>query len=185
MRLFLFVACGLCSLPACTTPDLRDRMLASARVHDPSFPDGDGVKLIQFAYIGSVTTPDGPIRVVERHAVIAGALVPHGLSDIMYFDAHGRWITNEDHSTYEVRTLWCSGPLLILARGLPLSENDQPDPDTIATGNAIDFSAGLTHRRVRAIPAYGSWSGKHEYSELTGDKDIPNPECGVHGHTPN
>jgi hypothetical protein len=162
------------SFAGCAAPDLRDSMLASAQRSDPTFPDGGDVKLVRFAYVGSVRSPTGPVRVVHRTAVLTGMLAPRGLSEIMYFDRDGRWLGNERHSSQHASPLWTNGHLLFLAPGLPLDHQD--DSEHVEYGNVIDFSRGFAQREIRLIPAYGSDEGPFEYTDLVGDRDVANPE---------
>lgn len=142
-------------------------MLASAQASDPQFPDGMSVKLTSFAYFGTVQSPDGPIRVAYRTAVIAGMPAPRGLQELMYFDRDGRWLGNEKPGA---EPLWASGSLLMLRRGIPLEA--QPVPEDLAYGHVIDFSKGFASREVKELPFHGLLGAE----EVPANKDIPNPE---------
>ena len=74
--------------------DVRSLLLASAMAQDPDFPDGKDVQLTRFAYIGAVDTPDGPVHVVERLAVLTGMLAPRGQPHLDFYDKDYRLLAS-------------------------------------------------------------------------------------------
>lgn len=171
----LCIAVFLCAVGGCTTTvDTRDQLLASARASDPDFPDGAEVKLIRFAYIGRVESPEGPVYVCEQRAVICGMQAPRGLGAVQYFDREHNWLGKDSNPHVAFSPpLWTTGAHVFLFGGWPCEPKDS---DEVILGNAIDFSRGFKERRVVQIPAYGSSSGDSSYIELTGARDVANPE---------
>jgi hypothetical protein len=146
---------------------VRARLLAAAREQDPDFPDGRHVQLTRFAYIGSVDTPDGPVFVVQRLAVLTGMPAPRGIPRLDFYDR--RYDLLASYYWPRGAPLWCEGSCLYL-RG---TAGEGPFPATPETrslfaadempcGNVVDFSAGFDGAVLKMERRYGSSGGVGE-----------------------
>jgi hypothetical protein len=144
--------------------DVRARLLAAAREQDPDFPDGRDVQLTRFAYIGSVDTPDGPVFVVQRLAVLTGMLAPRGIPKLDFYDRRYDLLA----SCYWPGgvPLWTEGSCLYLggAAGegpFPVAPETRAlfAADEMPCGNVVDFSAGFDGAVLRLEKRYGSSGG--------------------------
>ncbi len=138
--------------------DVRDRLENVARAQDPSFPDGEKVKLTHFSYACRLMTADGPIYVSNRRAVIAGMPAPRGENALTFVDGHFRLLATIPYRTS--LPLWCQGGKLFLF-GSWDGQQFEYDPCADSRGcNVIDWSEGYAvmpgfYREA----AYGSSDG--------------------------
>lgn len=130
------------------SPDIREVMLASARTNDKRFPDGREVALTQFAYIGTVTTKDGLIRVVACRAVMTGMLSPRGQSWLSLHAKDGAFVSSQ--LWFSGDPLWCEGSRIYFF-GLQGSDEE-------GVGNALDLAAGVKAGRWVMEDREGSWT---------------------------
>lgn len=144
--------------------DVRSLLLASAMAQDPDFPDGKECQLTRFAYIGAVDTPDGPVHVVERLAVLTGMLAPRGQPHLDFYDKDYRLLASFWWPWGG--PLWCEGSKVYLFGGA--CEGPFPvDPairrlyekDKCPGGNVIDMSEGFRKAVLRLEKRYGSSGG--------------------------
>ena len=127
--------------------DVRDGLMQSSRKDDPDFPTGDGSKLVRFAYVGRVESPQGQLYVVDMRLVLTGMLSPRGNNYVVFFDENHNWLGKERYIL--TQPLWCRGSKVFL-HGV--------DTDGATQGNAWDLSEGFADRRRVLVSEYGSWT---------------------------
>lgn len=157
----------LCILAGCSSPaDVRSRLESVVQ------PD-DGLQQTQFAYIGTVATPDGPLYVATQRLVITGMPAPRGQAWLHLFDKNYSLVNSYSLSNL-TQPLWCEGTKIYLF-GFGYHEGILPDeelaglfryPDQEAerefgypTGNVIDFCNGARSPVMRREWRYGSSGG--------------------------
>src|SRR5258708_3918871 len=69
--------------------DIREIMLASAQARNGNFPNGKEEKLTQFAYIGTVRSNSGEIRVALCRSILPNMLSPRGQAWLSFHAAMG------------------------------------------------------------------------------------------------
>jgi hypothetical protein len=161
----LLIAASLCCCGR--TEDVRSLLLASAKAQDPDFPDGRNVQLTRFAYIGAMDTPEGPVHVVQRLAVLTGMLAPRGIPKLDFYDRNHRLLASLWWPGGE--PLWCEGSKVYLFGSAcegPFPADDATralfEEDECPGGNVIDLSEGFRKAVLRLEKRYGS-SGGIEY----------------------
>lgn len=132
---------------AAFTPDIREVMLASASAND-AFPDGKNLVLTHFAYIGTVATQHGPIRVVACRAVIPDMPSPRGQAWVSFHADDGKWLASHPHEP-SAPPLWCSGSRIYFFGVQGAGEG---------SGNALDLQKGVHQRCYIVDPAPGSFT---------------------------
>lgn len=130
-------------------PDLRDRLLKSAR-KAKDFPDGKSLQLTHFAYVGKAKGKKGVVYVVDMRSVVTGMPSPRGVNAILFFDSAYRYLGRENYVSSS--PLWCEGGKLYLFGDLDGSTEK-------GFGNVIDLSEGFAKRRVYLEDRYGSSGG--------------------------
>lgn len=128
--------------------DIREVMLSSANANDRTFPEGKEVALTHFAYIGTVTTSLGLIRVVACRSVIANMPSPRGQAWLSFHSEDGTWISSRDYNVF-APPLWCEGSRVYFF-GIQGAGED--------SGNALDLQDGVDAAR---------WVTEHRAGSLT------------------
>jgi hypothetical protein len=128
--------------------DIRETMLASARANDVWFPDGEGKVLTQFAYIGTVETQEGLIRVVSCRSIITGMLSPRGQSWLSFHADDGEFLASQ--LLFSGAPLWCEGSRIFFF-GLQGSDAEG------VGGNALELADGIESARWVIERREGSW----------------------------
>lgn len=144
---------AMCGGPAafsgCSTTrhDVREVMLERARQQDSEFPDGMREDLTQFAYIGTVNTASGVMKVVSCRSVLTGMLAPRGKAWLAFF--------NGEHVFAGRITVDPSVPPLSCGGSRVYFYGSQSDGTT--TGNALELASGIEHPRFLFAERIGSW----------------------------
>jgi hypothetical protein len=130
-----------------------------------------GLQQMQFAYIGTVKTPDGPLYVAIQRLVLTGMHSPRGQSWLHLFSQNCRLVNS--YSLGELaEPMWCEGSKIYLfgfgySRGIPPDEDLRrlfryPEAEKefgYPTGNVIDFCRGSRLPVMRREKRYGSSGG--------------------------
>jgi hypothetical protein len=127
------------------TPDLREAMLASAKQHDANFPDGQSRTLTSFAYIGTVSSAEGPLRVAWCRSVISNMPAPRGQAWLSVHSPDGAWAKSIPCDA-SAPALWCEGSKVFF---YGLQQQD-------TGGNVLDLKDGVA--KWEHEPRAGSWS---------------------------
>lgn len=153
---WVFCCIGCSSNPSAARPegraeaarfDIREAMLVSAKASN-NFPGGKERVLTQFAYIGSVATQQGPVRVAACRSVLAGMLSPRGQAWLSFHAADGRWIGSAPYEA-SAPPLWCSGSRVYFFGMQGAGEQ---------AGNALDLREGVEAYSYVVDPKPGSWT---------------------------
>jgi hypothetical protein len=132
---------------------------------------GEGLQQTQFAYIGIVESPDGPLYVATQRLVLTGMPAPRGQAWLHVFDADRALVRSYSLANLP-DPLWCEGTKIYCA-GFGYCAEIPPDDKLIAifgwpgsetergypTGNVIDFANGATSPVMRREKRYGSSGG--------------------------
>ena len=145
------------SLGCVQVVDVRSHLEAQAN-------PGSELQQTQFAYIGIVDTPDGPVYVATQRLVIPGMLAPRGQSRILLFDHKYTLIKN--YSGLNATPLWCEGSKVYLfghgyIPGVPFDSRTVSlfSQDEAPRANVLDLSAGVESAVMRRERMYGSSGG--------------------------
>lgn len=131
---------------------------------------GEGLQQTQFAYIGTVDTPDGYLYVTTQRLVLTGMLQPRGQGKMHLFDENYELVDTYWLDYFDHKPLWCEGTKIYLfgnsqwGRAIPPSKRlaalfDTPDEEYTPTGNVVDFSKGAHKPMLRREKRYGSSGG--------------------------
>ena len=129
-------------------PDARTQMLQASKEQNPNFPDGNESILTQFAYIGTVTTAQGIVRVAACRSIISGMLSPRGQAWLSFHAEDGTFVGSRPY-VWSAPPLWCEGSRIYFF-GLQGSDEE-------GVGNALELADGLETARWVTEQREGSW----------------------------
>jgi hypothetical protein len=159
-----------------TTVDVRSQL--ERQVLPPA-----GLQQVQFAYLGTVETPDGPLCVATQRLVVTGMPCPRGQSWLHLFSRDCRLVRSYSFDT-RAEPLWCEGTRIYL-KGFGNIGDIAPDEELKAlfrypeeekengypAGNVIDFCHGAQRPVLRRVKRYGSSGGISDDPMKIGDAD--------------
>jgi hypothetical protein len=130
-----------------------------------------GTQQTQFAYIGSVDSPQGRLYVAVQRIILTGMLAPRGNALLHIYDHECRLMQSYSLANM-VEPLWCEESKIYLS-GFGYNADIPPAKDLkdlfdypkrekelgYPTGNVIDFSGGAKTPVMRRERKYGSSGG--------------------------
>ena len=150
-----------CFLAGCvSTIDVRSQLESKVRPET-------GLQQTQFAYIGTLETPNGHVYVATQRLVTTGMLAPRGQAWLHLFDR--RYNLLKSFPIFKAVPLWCEGSKIYLF-GFGTFPDVTPDPEltalfedpALSTGNVLDLSSGVDRIILRREKRYGSSGGLND-----------------------